>query len=171
MAVKTTAHNAMRIWHRYLGFFLSGIMAVYAISGVVMIFRNTDFLKKEKTGHRQIAPGLNEEELGAAMRLRDLKVLERRGETFLFEQGSYDAATGGAVYKIKSLPAGLEKLTRLHKANSGQPLFWLNVFFGLSLLFFVISSFWMFLPKTTIFRKGLYFTLAGLVLTLALLWV
>ena len=37
-----------RVWHRYLGFFLAGIMAVYAVSGVVMIFRNTDFLKQEK---------------------------------------------------------------------------------------------------------------------------
>jgi uncharacterized iron-regulated membrane protein len=33
-----TIHNSMRIYHRYLGFFLAGIMAVYAVSGVVMIF-------------------------------------------------------------------------------------------------------------------------------------
>lgn len=33
----------MRVYHRYLGFFLAGIMAVYAISGVVLIFRDTDF--------------------------------------------------------------------------------------------------------------------------------
>lgn len=36
----------MRIYHRYLGYFLAGIMAVYAISGLTMIFRDTDFLKK-----------------------------------------------------------------------------------------------------------------------------
>jgi uncharacterized iron-regulated membrane protein len=45
---KTTVQNSMRIYHRYLGFFLAGIMAVYAISGVVMIFRDTDFLKQKK---------------------------------------------------------------------------------------------------------------------------
>jgi hypothetical protein len=33
----------------------------------------------------------------------------------------------------------------------------------------VLSSFWMYLPKTTIFKKGLYFTLAGIVLTILLL--
>jgi hypothetical protein len=38
----------MRELHRYLGFFLVGIMSVYAISGVVLIFRDTDFLKKGK---------------------------------------------------------------------------------------------------------------------------
>ena len=43
--MKSTAHTRMRIWHRYLGFFLAGIMAVYSTSGVLMIFRDTDFLK------------------------------------------------------------------------------------------------------------------------------
>ena len=42
-----TIHNSMRIYHRYLVFFLAGIMAVYAVSGVVMIFHDTDFLKRE----------------------------------------------------------------------------------------------------------------------------
>ncbi len=65
----------------------------------------------------------------------------------------------------------LQKLTQLHKASTKQPLFFLNVFFAASLLFFVISSFWMFMPKTSIFKKGLYFTLAGIALTLILLWV
>lgn len=39
--------NKMRTYHRYLGFFLAGIMAMYSISGIVLIFRDTDFLKKE----------------------------------------------------------------------------------------------------------------------------
>jgi hypothetical protein len=70
----------------------------------------------------------------------------------------------------KELPFLLEKLTKLHKADTKEPLFFLNVFFGLSLLFFVISSFWMFLPKTKIFKKGLYFAIAGIILTLVLLF-
>lgn len=32
-----------RIYHRYPAFFLAGIMAVYAVSGTILIFRNTDF--------------------------------------------------------------------------------------------------------------------------------
>ena len=31
-----------RILHRYLGFFLAGIMMIYAVSGITLIFRNTD---------------------------------------------------------------------------------------------------------------------------------
>ena len=38
----------MRLLHRYIGYFMAGIMAVYAISGVLLIYRDTDFLKKEK---------------------------------------------------------------------------------------------------------------------------
>ena len=34
--------TTMRVYHRYLGFFLAGIMAVYATSRMVLIFRNTD---------------------------------------------------------------------------------------------------------------------------------
>lgn len=38
----------MCIYHRYLGFFLTGIMAVYGMGGLVLIFRDTDFLISEK---------------------------------------------------------------------------------------------------------------------------
>lgn len=171
MAGRTTTHNTMRIWHRYLGFFLAGIMAVYAISGMVMIFRNTNFLKKEKLVQKQLRSNLTIADLKKELRLRDLDDAQEKGDTIVFKSGSYNATTGNASYTVKSLPPVMEKLTRLHKANSNEPLFFLNVFFGASLLFFVISSFWMFLPKTTIFRKGLYFTLAGLLLTIVLLWI
>jgi len=168
---KATMHNSMRVYHRYLGFFLAGIMAVYAISGVVMIFRDTDFLKREKQIEKKLAPGLKVDELGQAIRIRNLKSESETSELIRFQQGNYNKMTGVTVYTTKSLPKGIEKLTQLHKASTKQPLFYLNVFFGMGLLFFVISSFWMFMPKTTIFKKGLYFTLAGILVTIILLLV
>ena len=114
-------NNTMRVYHRYLGFFLAGIMAVYAVSGIVMIFRETEFLKSE-------------------------------------------------VITEKILPKDF-KTEKMHKATTNEPLFFLNIFFGLSLLFFVVSSFWMFMPKTAIFKKGVYFTIGGIVLTLILLYI
>ena len=160
-----------RIWHRYLGFFLAGIMAVYAVSGVVLIFRNTDFLKREETISKKLTPALSVEALGKELKMRELKIESESGDVQTFKEGTYNKATGDAVYKVKSLPPVMEKLTKLHKANSSHPLFFLNVFFGVSLLFFVVSSFWMFLPKTTIFKKGLYFAAAGVVLTVVLLFL
>ncbi|HYV55705.1 MAG TPA: hypothetical protein VE933_14050 [Chitinophagaceae bacterium] len=171
MADRTTTHNKMRIYHRYLGYFLAGIMAIYGISGIVLIFRDTDLFKKKKQVEQQLAPGLNAADVGKALRLRDLQFDSEKGDIAFFKQGTYNKTSGVTNYTVTSLPLVLDKLTRLHKANTKQPLYYLNVFFAVSLLFFVISSFWMFLPKTTIFRKGLCFTMGGIILTLILLFV
>src|SRR6187402_2263817 len=138
----------MRVYHRYLGYFLAGIMAVYSISGMIMVFRDTDFLKREKIIEKQLSPNLKSEELGREIRMRDLKIEKEEGDVMFFKQGTYNKATGAVKYSTKELPYLVERLTRLHKANTKSPLFFLNVFFGLSLLFFVVSSFWMFLPNT-----------------------
>ena len=161
----------MRLAHRYLGFFLAGIMAMYALSGVVLIFRQTDFLKREVPVSQEVAPGLTAEELGQTLRIKNLTVQRTDGDILYFEQGQYDQSSGSATYTKKELPLVLDKMTKLHKATTNSPVYWLNIFFGVSLLFFVISAFWMFLPKTPAFKKGLYFSLAGLVLTLVLLFI
>src|SRR3954465_6327472 len=159
-------NSKLRIYHRYLGYFLAGIMAVYAISGFTMIFRDTNFLKSNKQIERQLSPNIKPEDLGRELRMCDFKVVTEDGAIVRFEQGIYNKSTGMARYTSKEWPFFIEKLTTLHKADTKSPLFFLNVFFALALLFFVVSAFWMFLPKTTIFKKGLYFTLAGVVLTI-----
>lgn len=169
----TTKNNglSMRVLHRYLGFFLAGIMTMYSISGIVLIFRTTDFLKQEKHFEKTIETNVPAKELGNKLGLRRLRVDKQEGDIIYFEQGTYNAATGVANYTLKELPYLLDKMTKLHKSNTNQPLFYLNIFFGLSLLFFVISSFWMFRPSTSVFKKGLYFTLGGIILTLILIFV
>lgn len=161
----------MRVYHRYLGFFLSGIMAVYALSGVTMIFRNTDFLKSEVKTETALTPNLSDEELGKELKIREFKVEKAEGDTLYYRGGTYNKVSGMAVQKSKKLPYVLDKMTKLHKANTNSPLFFLNIFFGVSLLFFVISAFWMFMPDSPMFKKGLYFALGGLVLTLILIFV
>ena len=161
----------MRVYHRYLGYFLAGIMAVYGLSGTIMIFRDTDFLKVDQTVTRQLKPNIKPEDLGKELRMRDFKMETQEGDIIRFSQGSYNKSTGAATYTSREWPGFIDKLTRLHKADTRSPLFFLNVFFGLALLFFVVSAFWMFLPKTTIFKKGLYFTVGGIVLTLILIFV
>jgi hypothetical protein len=168
---KNDLNANMRIYHRYLGFFLAGIMAVYAISGVLLIFRDTDFLKSEKTIKETLPPDFEIENLGKALHIREFKIEKEENNILYFKQGTFNKKTGEAIYTSKELPFILDKMTHLHKAKSAEPLFFLNVFFGLSLLFFVLSSFWMFLPKTAIFKKGIYFTIGGIVLTLILLFI
>ncbi|MBT33281.1 MAG: hypothetical protein CMO01_26770 [Thalassobius sp.] len=164
-------YKQMRIYHRYLGFFLAGIMAVYAISGIVMIFRDTTLFMKDTTVTQVLPENTTLENLGQALRIRRFSVEKVEGNVAYFKEGTYDTSTRTAVYTKSELPFVLEKITSMHKATSSRPLFFLNIFFGLSLLFFVISAFWMFMPSTSVFKKGLYFSLAGLVLALIVIFV
>lgn len=169
--MSNNVQHKMRVYHRYLGFFLAGIMAVYSISGIIMIFRETDFLKKEKQIEKTIKPNVTSADLGTELKIKNLKVEKEEGNLVYFQQGTYNKETGVANYTVKSLPYVLDKMTKMHKATSKQPLFFLNIFFGVSLFFFVLSAFWMFLPKTTIFKKGMYFAVAGLILALVMIFI
>ncbi|MEQ8477060.1 hypothetical protein [Fulvivirga sp.] len=171
MAVKADFGFKMRVIHRYLGFFLAGIMAVYSLSGIVLIFRDTDFLKQEKVITKSIEKNVSGEEIGQKLGVRNFSIEKEEGNLVYFGNGTYDKSTGEANITVKSLPYVLDKMTHMHKAKSGDALFFLNIFFGLSLFFFVISSFWMFMPKTSVFKKGMYFTAGGVVLTLILLFI
>lgn len=159
----------MRTYHRYLGFFLAGIMAVYSMSGIILIFRETSFLKSDVHKVKTLQPGLTGEDLGKELRIKGFKADTTVGDVLKFKQGTYNLKSGVADYTVTEQPAIVNKMTKLHKATTNDPLFYLNIFFGLSLFFFVISSFYMFLPKTTIFKKAMMFTLAGAVLTILLL--
>ena len=164
-------NNTFREFHRYLGFFLAGIMAVYAISGIVLTFRNTDMMRKEVAVTQQLEKGLTADNLGESLRIRGFKVDRQEGSTIYFGNGQYDASTGLAEYTEMRYPLVLERMNRLHLMHSGNPLFWLAIFFGISLLFFSVSAFFMFAPSAPVFKKGMYFAVAGFVLTLVLLMV
>lgn len=167
MKIKLT----MRELHRYLGFFLAGIMFVYAVSGIVLIFRDRDTFKKSRVIEKQLEKNLSSEKLSKVLGIKKFKVLEENVGKIYFKEGEYILKTGTVKYIEKKLPYLLNKMTHLHKAKSSDSLYFLNIFFGLSLLFFVISSFWMFLPTSPLFKKGLYFTVVGIVFALILLFV
>jgi len=48
-----------RILHRYLGYFLAGIMMVYALSGITLIFRKTDTFKVSVQKEMIVESGLD----------------------------------------------------------------------------------------------------------------
>ena len=105
----------MRSWHRNIGFFTLGFVLIYAISGIVLIFRDTDFLKTEKVVKINLPASLTPADLGSALRIRDLKITETRGDISYFQGGFYDMATGNAEYTVKELVFPLNKITVLHK--------------------------------------------------------
>lgn len=170
MAEIKNTKSFMRVVHRYLGYFMAGIMAVYAFSGVLLIYRDTDLLKRVEKTEKTIGTNLSEQELAKAIHARKLRVDKTENGIMHFNKtGTYNTKTGEVQFTTKELPYVLDKMTGLHKASSGDSLSWLNVIFGLSLFFYVLSSFWMFPPKSKIFRRGMVFTAFGFVLALTLL--
>lgn len=87
----------MRIIHRYLGFFLAGIMAVYALSGMVLIFRDTEFFIQERHVVKQIKQNAEPEEIGQMLGLRSLTVEREENGVLYFESGRYDQKQGKPI--------------------------------------------------------------------------
>jgi uncharacterized iron-regulated membrane protein len=146
--------NKVRVIHRYLGFFLAGIMFVYALSGITLTFRDKDYFKKPIEVEKTIEKGL--ENLPNIKGAYNIK---------------YNSETGDLSYTQMQPPKILGALEKMHKATSSTPLYFLNVFFGISLLFFVFSAYWMFLPQTDVFKKAIYYTIAGIALTFIMILV
>jgi hypothetical protein len=70
----------MRSLHRDISFFLIGLTIIYTISGILLIYRDSDFLKHEVNTEREIKPNLSESDLGMALHARDFKVLKTEGD-------------------------------------------------------------------------------------------
>lgn len=161
----------MRITHRYLGYFMAGIMIIYALSGILLIYRDTDFLKREKIYDKVIAKNLSEKELEKELKIKNFEVTKTENNVVYFKEGTYNSLTGKTNYAKKELPFVLDKMAKLHKAKSADSLSPLNAFFGICLFFFVLSSFWMFNPKSKPFKRGIKFAIAGLIISIILLMI
>ncbi len=161
----------MRVAHRYVGFFLIGIMSVYAISGVVLTFRGTNIFKQGESIEKQVDADLSSNELGRVLRMRHFNVDSIAGDIMYFEDGQYNVSTGDVSYISYSYPDFVTKMIKLHMTSSRNTMAWLTTIFGVALLFLAVSSFWMFKPKTKNFKKGLIVAIAGIVFTIIILYL
>ena len=85
-------HNTrsfMRITHRYLGYFMAGIMTVYAVSGVLLVYRDTDVLKKEKNYEKVFEKNLDEKALGKEIKIKGFEV-EKTENGILYFKTDHD---------------------------------------------------------------------------------
>lgn len=168
---KRSVSYYMRALHRDIGFFVVGLIAVYSLSGMVLVYRDTDFLTRNVQIEKELSPGLDADELGKVLRIKGFKVLKTEGDTVSFKEGSYNKATGVASYQLKQLPAVLQKFVDLHKTMSGKNNHWCALLFGTLLCFLAISSFWMYKKDTSAFRRGICITTAGIILTVIMLFL
>lgn len=161
----------MRYLHNKIGFFIVGLVIIYSLSGIVQTYRDTDLLKKQINHEQVLAAGLNEAQLGAVLKMKNLKVDKTENNILYFKDGTYDAGTGIAKYTTKELYSLIKKLTDMHKANSKSMVHYFTVVFSVLLLFMSISAFWMFKPGTKLFSSGVWLTIAGIVASVLLLLI
>ena len=161
----------LRALHRDVGFFVVGLVIIYALSGIVLVYRDTDFLTRNVQVEKKLSPGIGPSELGKMLRIKGFSVTKTEGDVVHFQSGSYNKTTGLAVYSTKELPFVLQKIVGLHKTVSGKITHWYAVLFGTLLCFLAISSFWMYPNSTSMFRRGIYIATAGAVVTAIVLFL
>lgn len=159
----------MRTLHRDIGFFAFGLIVIYILSGIALIYRDTDFLKREVTVERQLKPNMEIGDVGIELRMREVKVTKTEGDVITFQNGTYNKTSGAAVFTSKEVMFPLNKVINFHKAISGKATHWFNLVFGFVFLFLAISSLWMFKANTKTFRRGMILVGVGIVFTVALL--
>lgn len=161
----------MRSLHRDIGFIVLGLTIIYSLSGIVLIYRDSDFLKSEKIIEVQLPPNLNELELSSKLRIRNLKITERTDSLYIFKTGKYNHLSGQVTYSKTSLPSFIDKFNRLHKSSSKSTVHWAATIYGVLLFFLAISSLLMFKPKSKLFKRGIVLSLTGLILAIILLFI
>jgi len=161
----------MRTLHRDVGFMVVGFTLIFSISGIILIFRETDFLKTERIVEKTLSPNMESSDVGKALHIRDLKVLKEEGDVIYFQNGNYDKKTGNVNYTSKELPSLFNKLNNIHKSSSKNIIHWFTLVYGVALLFLAISSFWMYKPKTKMFRRGIVFVFVGFVIAATIMFV
>lgn len=160
----------MRTLHRDIGCFLIGLTIIYCISGIMLIYRDTHFLKEPKLIERHLPPNIKEQELGMILHMRNFKVLRTEGDVIYFINGTYNKATGVANYSAETLPLTLEKFNNFHKLSTKNPVHWFSLMYAILLLFLAISSFWMYKPKSKSFRRGIIIASTGFISVIIILF-
>ncbi len=166
---KRSLTKLMRSLHRDIGALVVGLTIIFALSGIIFVYRDVGLLHYDKTIQRNLAPNLDESSLGAALHLRGYKVLENNADEIVFQGGRYKKSTGMAVYKNNEYPALFKKLAMLHKSVSASAIHWVTLCYAILLLFLAISSFWMYNPKTKVFKRFLFLSGVGFVFSAVLL--
>ncbi|MCG8582844.1 MAG: hypothetical protein MI866_23195 [Bacteroidales bacterium] len=168
---KYSVTKIMRSLHRDIGFLMIGLTLVYAVSGIILLYRDTEIFTIDKEYVEIIKPDTPADQLGSALELRRLRVLEERNDTIFFNYGYYCQTSGKAVYTINTYPDFVWTINSFHKLKSRFTSHWFATVYGIMLLFLAISSLWMYKPSTKKFRRGLVLTAVGLILAAIAIYI
>jgi len=166
-----TLQQTMRSLHRDIGFFIIGLTIVFTLSGIVLVFRDTEFLKKESIQQRELKPGLGASQLGEMLRIRDFKIIKEEGDVISFQGGTYNKVTGNAEVTMKTLIFPFNKFTDLHKTMTKKTTHYFTITFAILLCFMAVSSFWMYKPNNKSFKRGIILAATGVISVILLLLI
>jgi hypothetical protein len=170
-AKRKSIYSWMRLLHRDIGFFAIGLTVIYCISGIMLTYRDTDFLKSETQIEKSTEPGLSANQLGRVLHLKSLNVINENEKEISFTDGTYNKETGVASYTSKELPALLRAFNSLHFVSSQDSRHWFTALYAISLLFLAISSFWMYKPGSKHFKRGIIISISGVVFSILLMLI
>lgn len=162
----------MRVLHRDIGFLTIGLTIVYALSGILLIYRNTDFMKVSKTEEIQLEKGLKGGNLGSRLRIRTFNVEREEDAKIFFKEGVYDAETGVASVTRKVYIPPFDKLVDLHKVTGTSKMSIIALIYGIMLTFLAVSSLFMFKFGSKKSRRGMAMIAVSVVATIVIvMWV
>lgn len=167
----SSIYRLMRVLHRDIGFFVIGLTVIYCISGFMLTYRDTDFLKSETEVSKTIESGLAASQVVRALHLKGVRVLGEDEQEVRFTGGTYNKQTGAAEYVSMELPSVLQSFNNLHFVSSKDSRHWFTALYAALLLFLAVSSFWMYKPGSKYFKRGLFISIAGFVVSAGLLMV
>ncbi|MCU4176249.1 hypothetical protein [Carboxylicivirga sp. N1Y90] len=165
---KRSIQKVIRQLHRDIGFLTVGITIVFSISGIVLIYRDTDVFKVENNYALKLEANLKRSELSDKLDIRHLRFTNETKETIAFDEGTYNKLTGEVRYTLMEYPYLIDKMNFMHKAISREVLHWFATVYGILLLFLAISSFWMYKPNTRLFKRGIVLSSIGIVVAIIL---
>ncbi|MGL4411163.1 MAG: hypothetical protein ACRCZM_09470 [Bacteroidales bacterium] len=152
----------MRKLHRDLGFLAVGLTLIYALSGILLMFRGSDFMMKEVKYEKLLEKELNPQELEKEIGYRRFRIKSESDEKIEFNVGTYDKISGIATYQLNEYITPFKQFVALHKITSKSPALWFMIGYGIILSFLAISGLFMFKPSTQLFRRGIVLTIIGL---------
>lgn len=159
----------VHIFHRDVGAFLVGLLMFFSLSGVVLVFRDTSFLKSTTQISKTLKPGISPKKLGKKLKIKKFKVEKVQGDVVFFRQGTYNKKTGKAEYRLSKLIFPFDRLTSLHKASTKHKTYIIIVIFGLLTFLMALSSLWMLKRGHRFYKRNLMITGAGMLFALILL--
>ncbi|MGE4422863.1 MAG: hypothetical protein AB7D39_11255 [Pseudodesulfovibrio sp.] len=168
---KRTLTRTMRSLHRDIGFLMIGLTLMYCLSGIVLIYRDSGFLKFENHVETDIDRGLTSKELEAALHLRRITVERLEAGVIHFNNGEYNVLTGHASYTLQEYPWLVRKFNALHLSPSSSAMHYFGIAYGLLLIFLALSSLLMYKPGTKSFRRGITLSSAGVAMAVMLMFI